>query len=71
MFSVVKDFKSMLGDVRYDSVTGDIISAGVTTFNLYGRMNVTESHLNLRRRDSVLGNQVNGVTTMYSRILPI
>ena len=56
MFSIAKDFRSMLGDVQYNA-TGHIISARVASLCLYGKMNVTEANLNHRRND-VLGNQI-------------
>ena len=57
MFSVAKDFKSMLGNVRYDNETGRIVAAGVTNVYLYGKMNVSAANLDMKN-ESFLGNQV-------------
>ena len=57
MFTVKKDFKGMLGDVVYDD-SGKIIGAGVMVMTLYGKMNVTETHLRKGREEGVFGKQL-------------
>ena len=41
----------------FEILSGHIISAGVTSLVLFGKMNVSEAHLNQDERD-VLGSQV-------------
>ena len=47
----------MLNAFIYNSWIGHIISAGVTSLVLFGKMNVSEAHLDEEDRN-VLGNQV-------------
>ena len=54
---MVKDFTNLLGQIEYDS-DGNIVSAKALKFNLYGRMNVTEAHLESIQKDSALGDQL-------------
>ena len=42
------------------AILGQIISAGVASLALYGKMNVSEADLNKRRQD-VLGSQVSNI----------
>ena len=66
MFSVAKDFKAMLGNVRRDPATGRVVGAGVTQIVLYGKMNATEVHLNKSQEErNVLGDQVTFQFCLY------
>jgi Niemann-Pick C1 protein len=57
LFSISKDFKSYLGGVTFNA-QGQIIGAQAAKFNLYGKMNVTEAHLESISRNSALGDQL-------------
>ena len=48
IFSVTKDFTELLGRIEYDS-EGKIVGAQALKMNLYGKMNVTEAHLELKK----------------------
>ena len=57
LFSVKKPFKDLLGDISYDD-QGKIIGAKSMRFNFYGKMNVTEAHLEKIGKNSALGDQI-------------
>ena len=57
----------MLGNVRYDNKTGQIISAGVTNVYLYGKMNVSAANLDMKN-ESFLGNQVRTLFSIFLRL---
>ena len=57
LFSIRKDFESLLGKKVYDE-NGKIVAAGAFKVNLYGKMNVTEAHLEKIKKDSALGDQL-------------
>ena len=44
LYSVVKDFQSLIGGIEYDN-EGKIKSARAVRFDMFGKMNVTEAHL--------------------------
>ena len=44
LYSVVKDFQSLVGGIEYDN-EGKIKSARAVRFDMFGKMNVTEAHL--------------------------
>ena len=56
IFSVEKDFSALIGGIEKDH-TGRIVSAKAIRFDLFGKMNVTEAHLEVSR-DSVLADQL-------------
>ena len=57
IFSVKKDFTEFLGRIQYDS-EGKIQGAKALKMNLYGKMNVSEAHLERVKKDSVFGDQI-------------
>ena len=56
IFSVEKDFSALIGGIEKDHA-GRIVSAKAIRFDLFGKMNVTEAHLEVSR-DSVLADQL-------------
>ena len=57
IFSVNKDFTQLLGRIQYDS-EGNIQGAQALKMNLYGKMNVSEAHLESIEKDSLFGDQL-------------
>ena len=57
LFLVKKKFINLLGGITYDP-EGKIIGAKSMKMNLYGKMNVTEAHLEKIGQNQPLGDQI-------------